>query len=229
MERFRLALLSATVPLVCTLVLLVALVAWRVADLPDPHESFLLIEKWFLAYGLPLVFLAALLEGVAVINLYVPGSAVIVLGVVFSRTDPLLAVLVVFVATVAFIITAQVNYGVGYFGLHRLLRTFGGGVLIDRAEKYWSRHGDKTLPLAFIHPNIGGFVSIASGNGRYPWKKFFVRSVGYTLAWNVLWGVAAFLLADTVAQTVTQPLILLGGLLIWATIAFAVAYLRHGR
>lgn len=229
MERFKLALLSALVPLICTGALLVVFVLWEGFSMPDPKETYFLIERWFLAYGLPLVFVAALLEGIAVVNIYIPGSAVIVLGVVFSREDPTMAAMVVLVTTLAFIITAQVNYCVGYFGLHNLLRRLGGGALIDRAQAYWQKHGERTLPIAFIHPNIGGFVSIAAGNGRFPLRSFFWRSALYTSGWNILWGLAAYYLADAVAKTATQPLWLLGALILWAAIAFGVTYFRGAR
>ncbi len=229
MQRIRLALLSAAVPLICTAVLLVVLVIWQLVGMPDPKETYTLIEHWFNLYGLPFVFLAALLEGIAVINIYIPGSAVIVLGVVFSYGDPSAAALVVGITTVAFIVTAQVNYALGYFGLHNFLRKLGGGALIDRAQTYWEKKGERTLPLAFIHPNVGGFVSIAAGNGRFPWRKFLARSTVYTLGWNILWGLGAYHFAHAVEETITQPSLLLLGLLTWAAISFWITYVRSAR
>src|SRR5688572_21535246 len=85
--RLRAAIVSATLPTLYLCAFLLLMTAWNVFSLPSPDATFDLISGWLARYGLPIVALAAFIEGIAVVTLYFPGSSVIVASVVATKAQ----------------------------------------------------------------------------------------------------------------------------------------------
>lgn len=220
---------AATFPTIVLALFVGLMIFWRFFDLPTPEEMFNLIVRFFESYGLLVVFIGALGEGVAVVNLYFPGSAAILLGVVASEGDPLQASAVVVVASCGFALAAQFNYLIGRCGLQPLLHRIGGRSLLERSRRKYERQGARSLFWGYFHPNIGGLLAVAAGTGRLRWKYFSRLTVGAITFWNILWGIVVFLSARPVREVATSPYLVLAALGIWLVGAVALSCFRVWR
>ncbi len=200
---------------------------WKVFDLPQPEVVYATIVDWYNQYGLMVVAFAALVEGVVLVGLYFPGSAVILIGVASSRGDPLRAVAVVACVNAAFIVAAFWNFAIGYFGMHAVIERLGGEQWLNRARQRYERYGALILAPCFVHPNLGGFMSVAAGIGRLALGRFAVICVVSIVLWNSAWGFVAYFLAGVVEQVATQPWLVVGGLSIWVFVAFVWGAVRR--
>lgn len=220
------AIEAGSSPALIIVLFLIMMLVWRIFDLPDPEETYDLIVGFFAEYGLWVVAVGALGEGVAVINLYFPGSAAVLLGVVSSEGDVFRAAMVVFVASLGFIIAAHLNYAIGYYGLHPLLHRFGGRRLLERGERRYRERGVRALAAGYFHPNIGGLIAVAAGAARLQWSKFLAVTTIAIIFWNTLWGVVVYLAARPVREVATSPYLVLVALVIWLSVAVMLAVIR---
>jgi len=77
---------------------------------------------------------------------------------------------------------------------HGFIRVFGKYLLLEKnhlikAEKYFKRHGNKTIFIARFIPGIRHFISIPAGAGKMNLKKFSILTVLGAGIWNsfLLW------------------------------------------
>lgn len=220
---------SACAPLCYTGLFLLLMLIWRMAELPSPDEVYARIVGLFDSYGVVVVAGAALVEGLVLISLYFPGSAVILIGVAASRGDPIRAMVVVGVVIVAFVVAAHLNYALGYWGFYELIRKLGGRKLLDRAVRRYEKYGALILPPCYMHPNLGGFMAVASGIGRLRWRRFTMITIASITVWNVFWGVFAYYFAEVVESVATQPWLVVAGLGCWSLCAFVWGVARGRR
>lgn len=157
-----------------------------------------------------------------------PGSAVILIGVATSRGDIGRAVGIVSIVTIAFLLTTQINYALGYFGLHGLVVRLGGGKMLRRSQDRYQKFGAVILPPSFFHPSLGGFMAVACGMARLPWKRFATITGLSVVAWNIFWGIVAYLFADVVSEVATRPVVVLAALCIWTAAAFVLGFIHSG-
>jgi len=196
--NFRLAIRVATLPLIFLAILLLFIALWQTLGLPRPAELIALTEDYYAEYGYWVVFIGALIEGVLIINWYFPGSAIVILGVIFSRTGPLNPFLVVLIAILAFFLAYIINYALGRYGWYRVLLAFGLKEPLEKTRKRVVRHGPKAILLSYVHPNIGALTATSCGILFIPLSVFLVYSIIAVLAWNTIWGVLAYLVGTTV-------------------------------
>jgi membrane protein DedA with SNARE-associated domain len=138
------------------------------------------------------VFLGALLEGILVINFYVPGSTIVILGAVASRGGALSIGLVILVATVGFILAYSVCYILGWFGWYSAFSRLGVERALNRTRERMMAVGPRLIPVANIHPNLGALAATSAGALRIPFVRFILISGTSALLWDIFWGLLAF-------------------------------------
>lgn len=225
--KVRHALISSVEPAVYTCLFLLLMLVWRLAKMPDPERVFEVVSALFKTHGLWIVGLSAFVEGLVLVNLYFPGSAVILIAVITFRGDPIGAASVVTVTMFAFVLAAFCNYAIGFFGLHHLIRRLGGGPWLDKAHRWYEAKGHRAVLLAYWHPNLGAFVAVACGNGHLDFHRFLRFVIVAVIAWNTLWGALAYHFASLAKQTATQPFVLLAAFLLWTAVRFSMAFFKH--
>lgn len=172
-----------------TVILLALAGVYHLLGLPSSSEFISLAQTYYGTYGYGVVFVAALIEGLLLINWYLPGSAVAVIGVVLADGDPVRTVLTVALIILAFFITNIINYGLGRFGWYQLLLKFGLAEPLKTTQARLAKGAASAIFLSFIHPNISAVVATSAGMLRVPFGHFLILSLVGLLFWGTFWGV----------------------------------------
>lgn len=181
------------IPITLILVYLSLLLVWKWFDLPPNDEIIETITAFFDRYGLIVVFLAAIVEGLLLIGNYFPGGAVIFLGVITAVGDIPRAITVVLVVCVSFFISYTANYYLGKYGWYKLFVKFGLRSTIDSMQRNLSRHVFTAILSSYWLPNLAAICSTAAGIIQIPLKRFLIQSTIGLVAWNIFWGVFVYI------------------------------------
>ncbi|MHB1462025.1 MAG: DedA family protein [Armatimonadota bacterium] len=174
-----------------------------------------------------IVFAAAFLEGLFVINIYVPGSAVVILAAVASRIGILNIWGVIGTAWIGFSCAYIVCFSLGYSGSHTALSLYGANAAIQQMYSKMQRVGPIVICAANIHPNIGALAAVVSGMLRLPFRKFLALSTMSALFWNILWGMIAYHLGDKALLFFNSWLLVPVLMVIIGIVAFGRSKKRH--
>lgn len=208
---------AALWPVSIAILLALFVLTYRLIGGPSPDE---LIELAFEILKSPaLVVAAAFLEGLLVVNLYFPGSLIILVGMtqVAGRFGE--AVALVLCVCTGFQLASTLNYLIGRHGWYRFFERVGSRRAMERAGWLLQRHGGKLLILAQIHPNLGAFVATNCGIANFSFVTFFVLAAVGTFAWSAAWG-ALFYHIPVPAKAVAGDLrIVFAALAVWAVAA----------
>lgn len=182
-------------PVILLLVYLLFLALVK-GTIPTSDEIIATFANLYQKYGYEIIFVSAFIESLIMVNLIVPGGAGLLLGVIFARTGQTELIPVILVACVGTVLGYILDYLLGYFGFADFLKKFGGKSLFSESKDKLKRFGKRTLILAFIHANIGSFVSFAAGAARFNFKVFLIIAVAATLFWATLWAMAVYAIGD---------------------------------
>ncbi len=141
-------------------------------------------------WGYVVVFAATFLENSVGAGVIVPGETLVIIGGVYAGLGDLWVPGVATVAIIGAILGDNLGYWIG--------RRFGRGFLerhgrklfvtperIEAAERYYARHGGKTVFFGRFIPVVRSVGFIVAGVSHMPWKRFLV----YDVAGAVIWGV----------------------------------------
>lgn len=141
------------------------------------------------SYGIAtyiILFLIVFMETGLVFTPFLPGDSLLFAAGAFAALNSLNIWLLFFLLTVAAILGDTVNYWIGYF--------FGKKIVahpkipideghIKETQKFFHKHGGKTIILARFMPFIRTFAPFVAGVGRMKYQQFF----SYNVIGGVLW------------------------------------------
>jgi len=143
-------------------------------------------------YGYEIIFAGALMEALVVINFFVPGITIVVLGAVFARSGQVHLTYGILAAAVGSIVGFMIDFALGYFGFYHIVNRLGYGLALTKAKGQIDKSAVRTFALGFIHPDIGSFIATAAGILRMNFVNFLVLTTFSTLAWVSFWGLLVF-------------------------------------
>lgn len=183
-----------SVPLTLVAIYFSMMVVWKIFDLPSDEKLIGIIQDFFVAHGLIVVFVGAFIEGFLLLGQYFPGGTIIFLGVISAGSDPVRAAVVVSTVSVAFVLAYTANYLIGKYGWYRLLIKFGLRKSLDKAQKKLLDQGLNAIIFSYWEPNLASLVATAAGILRVPFRRFEQFSIFGVFIWNLFWGTLVFLL-----------------------------------
>ena len=154
--------------------------------------------------------MGALVEGLLLINWYLPGSVVVALGVVLAKSSDLNVFLMLFLVILGFFITALFNYMLGCYGWYHLFLKLGLKGPLDKMQKKVEDKGLSVLFTAYIHPNFGALAATASGILRFSFKKFFIYSLISIMAWNSFWTIIFYYFGNVLLEHINLLIVVAG-------------------
>jgi membrane protein DedA with SNARE-associated domain len=169
--------------------------------IPTGEELVALFREVYREYGYLIIFCAALLESLVLINFLIPGSLALALGAVFAKSGELDLTTVVLIASCGAIIGYITDYLLGYAGLDRLLKKLGYAKVLSEIEK---RVNKKIFALGFINPTLGSFFSLSAGIINSSFPTFLIIAVLSTLVWFSLWGILFYTVGEVLLEIVSK-------------------------
>lgn len=157
-----------------------------------PEQIISHFASLYARYGYEIIFIGALLEALVVINFFVPGVTIVILGAVFARAGQVHLTYGILAAATGSILGFMIDYALGYFGFYHIINRLGYSSALSKAKNQLDRSAVRTFALGFIHPDIGSFIATAAGVIRMSFINFLVLTVFSTLAWMSLWGLLVF-------------------------------------
>jgi len=135
-------------------------------------------------YGI--LFLIIFLETGLVVTPFLPGDSLLFAAGTFAAMGALNPIYLILLLIVAAIIGDTVNYSIGaYIGP----KAFRGDIKflkqehLDRTQKFYEKHGGKTIILARFIPIIRTFAPFVAGIGTMKYSKFVTYNVVGAISW----------------------------------------------
>lgn len=152
--------------------------------IPRPSELLTMLRSHAEQSGPWLIFLFALAESTAGLNVYFPGSIAIVGSMAAMTGRPLLAVQA-FAAIVAGSLLGQhLSYALG---------RFAG---ISGAENLEVQRGSRSWWLLFWtsmwHPGLGSMASLFAGVRRLAYRRYLLYMSICGVTWSAVWGIGLY-------------------------------------
>src|SRR3989442_7832279 len=193
------------------------------------HNSLQLIEQYMLMYGYWAVFFGVMLENAGV---PVPGETILLIAGYFaaSRSDQFNIIRVMITAATGAVVGDNIGFAIGHHYGRSVLLRFGRFVFLtpkrlEHMEKYFERHGNKTILVARFITGLRVFAALLAGaSGKMRWRVFFIYNVAGAVLWSVvittlgyLFGQSLPLLVKWVGRSGTILLIavIVIGVIVW--------------
>lgn len=146
-----------------------------------------------------ILFLIVFAETGLVVTPFLPGDSLLFAAGTFAGMGALDPWLLFLLLSVAGIAGDTVNYWVGrWVGP----RAFSGNVrwlrqdYLDRTEKFYEKHGGKTIVLARFIPIVRTFAPFVAGVGQMHYGRFLAYNVGGGILWVGLFVLAGYLFGN---------------------------------
>ena len=193
------------------------------------HNSLQLIEQYMLAYGYWAVFFGVMLENAGV---PVPGETILLIAGYFaaSRSDQFNIIRVMLTAATGAVVGDNIGFAIGHHYGRGILLRFGRFIFLtpkrlEHMEKFFERHGNKTILVARFITGLRVFAALLAGASRkMPWRVFVLYNMAGAILWSVvittlgyLFGASLPLLVKWVGRSGTILLIaaVVIGVIIW--------------
>lgn len=227
MADLRTVLRFAAVPLTLLMIFTLFVAIYQLLGLPSSEELIQLARDYYSEYGYEIVFVAALVEGLLLVNWYLPGSFVIVLGVTFSAGRPLNSLFMVALVASGFFLTSLLNYAMGRYAWYRFLLFLGLSSPLEKVKLRVEKYGLPVIFTTYFHPNVGALTALSCGILRLSPLRFTAYSAAALIGWNSLWGVIVYLVGPALLNLLSMWMAI--PLLVLWLIIVVVRSLRQSR
>ena len=157
-------------------------------------------------YGLIALFLVVMLESGGV---PLPGETALVAAAIYASKGKLSIVEVIVVAAVAAIVGDNLGYWAGRSGGRRVLERWGptrkwSRRTLPRAERFFKRHGGKTIFLARFFSVLRVTAAWVAGVSRMHWWLFFLWNAAGGIVWAALVGLVAYYVGHAATDAIDR-------------------------
>lgn len=173
-------------------------------SLPTPDELINTFSNLYARFGYEIIFFAAALECLVLVNFFVPGQIAMAMGAIFASTGQVELTLVVLSATLGSLLGYVLDYVLGLFGFSDILKKLGYREFLEGARAKLKELGNRGLILGFIHPTSGSFLSLAAGMTGVKFITFLIVAASSTIVWLSVWGVLFYMLGESFLAILTR-------------------------
>lgn len=172
--------------------------------IPTSDEIINTFANLYSKYGYEIIFVAALLETLVLVNLFVPGQIAMAMGVVFARSGQTELSLVILTAATGSICGYLLDYILGSFGFADIIKKAGYNNLLSQAQKQLKKFGKRGLIFGFIHANVGSFLSLIAGAAGISWKVFVPITIIATFFWVCCWAILIYVFGEVILMVISK-------------------------
>jgi membrane protein DedA with SNARE-associated domain len=135
----------------------------------------------------------------------VPGETVLIAAAVYAGAGQLNIFAVIAIAIVAAVVGDSIGYAIGRFGGRRLVLRYGKYVFInperlDKAERFFQRHGGKIITIARFIEGLRQANGIIAGITQMRWIRFFAFNLLGAVLWVCTWAGLGYLAGSHITQ-----------------------------
>lgn len=215
------------IPLFFLFLFLIFAISYELLGLPSSEKLISIAKNFYTTHGYWVVFVAAILEGLLAVNWYLPGSAVIVLGVTLSHETPINPVIIVGLVMLGFFVTSNINYFLGRFAWYKIFMFLGLAKPLDKMKSRVEKHGLSIIFSTYFHPNVGALVATSAGILQLPFFNFVIYSSIAIIIWNTFWGIVVYLFGSFILRIAGMYVIIIL-ISIWLLISVVrYFYIKH--
>ena len=174
-----------------------------------------------------ILFLVIFFETGLVFIPFLPGDSLLFVAGTFAAQGSINLIFLMIILSIAAILGDTMNYWIGYhFGNFITSRRFVKQEYIQRTERFYEKHGKKTIILARFIPIIRTVAPFIAGIGKMQYPIFLAYNIIGGLIWVVLLIGAGYLFGNIpfVQENFTLFII---GIIIMSFIPVCIEYLRH--
>jgi membrane protein DedA with SNARE-associated domain len=163
-----------------------------------------------------------------------PGETMLITAGAYAGAGHLQIQWVIAAAAAGAITGDNLGYLVGRTGGREIALRYGKYVRLDErkieaAERYFARHGDKTVFFGRFIALLRAWAAFLAGLNRMPWPKFFLFNAAGGITWATLYGLLAFELGRNLPLLDRIVKVIGFGGLALAVIAAVVLFLVYRR
>ena len=159
----------------------------------DIHIGEIISQYGAYTYGI--LFLIIFAETGFVITPFLPGDSLLFAAGAFSALGSLDILILLLILCFAAVGGDTINYWIGHFFGERIIANPKIPIKkehIKETEKFFERHGGKTIILARFVPIVRTFAPFVAGVGKMHYGKFISYNVIGGLAWVFLFTLAGY-------------------------------------
>jgi len=154
----------------------------------ETFGSLFNIDALIQSGGILLVAAIVFAESGLLVGFFLPGDTLLFSAGLLAAQGYFSLELLIVTTILAAIIGDNVGYSIGRRTGHRIFKKEDGIFFhkdhLIRAEKFYEKHGGKTITIARFVPVVRTFAPLVAGIGKMPRKKF----MAYNIVGAVLWG-----------------------------------------
>jgi len=199
----------------------------------DDHLHALL-EAWG-PWTYVLLFAIILCETGLVVMPFLPGDSLLFAAGAMAALypDDLNVALLLGLLSVAAILGDTINYSLGRWlgpGAFKIDRWFLKHEHLERTQRFYERHGGKTIVLARFVPIVRTFAPFVAGVGKMNYPQFLFYNVVGGIAWVVICTLAGYFFGNVPIVKENFELVVVGIVLVSVLpIAWEIWSARRGR
>jgi membrane protein DedA with SNARE-associated domain len=150
----------------------------------------------FARYGYAVVFIGVFLENAGA---PVPGETMLLAGAALSRFGSLKLSLVIVAAIAGATLGDNLGFFIGRRGGRAFVERYGArlgmtGARLTQFDRFFDRHGAKTVFAARFITGLRVFGAILAGASRLSWSRFLVFNALGAIVWSATFGAVGYAL-----------------------------------
>jgi membrane-associated protein len=194
----------------------------------DQHLAWFLHQYGTWIYAL--LFLIVFCETGLVVTPFLPGDSLLFVAGTLAATDGLRVGWVAATLMAAAISGDSTNYWIGRYTGPKVFKREDSWFFhkdhLVRTERFYERHGGKTVVLARFLPILRTFAPFVAGIGRMPYARFLAFSVSGTLLWVGSLVFAGYFFGTLPIVKQNLSLVILG-IIVLSLMPATIEFIRH--
>lgn len=127
-----------------------------------------------------------------------PGETMLLVASFFAPTIPLSIPIVIACAALGAILGDNLGYLAGRTGGRALALRYGKYIFLkphhlDYAEKFFEKHGDKTVFFGRFVAILRAWSAFLAGVNHMPWRKFLIFNAAGGILWAIIYGTLGYI------------------------------------
>ncbi len=177
---------------------------WHFFHLPSQKDLIEIVKNYYNLYGLPAIFIIAILEFIIGIGNYFPGMAVIFVALSVAGGNFILAVKTVTTIIAGVLIGHHINFFLGKYGIEKFIHKLGFTKDIENLQSKIKEKGIFYAFFLYFIPSLPVFISTALGISKINYFRFLLFIVPTAVFWNIFWATLSYFYGLKVFEALTS-------------------------